>query len=251
MDDKDLLKKRLTELADRSYSKGQFTFTNFLGISELSDFYEIKRTLEHASPSVYGGCDNAERAVVRFGNPLEMGYEEDFPIEVLKVSPLAEKFSDDLGHRDFLGALMNLGIERNLIGDIMISGNSAYIFCINRIADFIIENLSSVKHTTVSVKRAEDKEWENTEAGELKEKVIQVASERCDAVISKVYNLSRSAAAEYFKQKKVFINGRLTENTSHELKPSDVVTVRGFGRFIVDEILGMSRKGKLNIRCKY
>ena len=77
--------------------------------------------------------------------------------------------------------------------------------------------------------------------------MIQVASERIDAVIAKVYNVSRSAAMEYFAQKKVFVNGRQTENTSLALKQDDVVTVRGYGRFKLAEIVGTSRKGKLNI----
>ena len=124
MEDTELIKKRLSELADRSYSKGQFTFTQFLNMAELSVYYEIGKTLNYAKPSVYGGYEGAERAVVRFGNPEELGYEEAFPIDLLEISPVAEKFADDLTHRDFLGALMNLGIERELLGDIIVTGKN-------------------------------------------------------------------------------------------------------------------------------
>ena len=158
-----------------------------------------------------------------------------------------DKFADDLTHRDFLGALMSLGIERSLLGDIIVTGKKAYIFCLERISDFIIENLVSVKHTSVSVRKAEVEDVRDIPKGFEKEKMIQVASERIDAVIAKVYNISRSAAMEYFAQKKVFVNGRQTENTSLALKQDDVVTVRGYGRFKLAEIVGTSRKGKLNI----
>lgn len=247
MEETELIKKRFAELADRSYTKGQFTFTQFLGMADLSLFYEEKRSLSYAGPFVYGGYDGAERAVVRFGDPETLGYEESFPIDTLAIVPLADKFADDLTHRDFLGALMSLGIERSLLGDIIATGKKAYIFCLSRISDFIIENLISVKHTSVSVRTAEADDIKDIPKSFEREKLVQVASERIDAVIAKVYNLSRSAAIEYFAQKKVFVNGRLTENTSLGLKQDDIVTVRGFGRFKLSELVGTSRKGKLNI----
>ncbi len=251
MDEKELIKKRFFELADRSYSKGQFTFTQFLGMADLSYFYEEKRKLDFAFTTVFGGYEGAERAMVRFGNPDTFGYEEDFPIDILAIVPLADKFADDLTHRDFLGALMSLGIERSLLGDIIVTGKKAYLFCMNRISDYIIENLISVKHTTVSVRKAEADDICEIPKGFDKEKIIQVASERIDAVIAKVYNLSRSIASEYFAKEKVFVNGRLTENTSLNLKQGDIVTVRGFGRFKLSEILGTSKKGKLSVQVRY
>ena len=143
---------------------------------------------------------------------------------------------------------MSLGIERSLLGDIIVTGKKAYLFCLTRISDFIIENLISVKHTSVSVRKADAEEIKEIPKGFDKEKLIQVPSERVDAVIAKFYNMSRSAASEYFAQKKVFVNGKQTENTSLPLKQDDVVTVRGFGRFKLSEVVGTSRKGKLNIK---
>jgi len=250
MEETEFLKKRFIELADRSYTKGQYTFTQFLGIAELSCFYEEKKALEYANPTVFGGYDGAERSVVRFGDPETMGYDELFPIDVLAIVPLMDKFADDLTHRDFLGALMSLGIERNLLGDIIVTGKKAYLFCVNRISEYILENLTSVKHTCVSVLRAGIEDIREIPKSFEKGKMIQAASERIDAVIAKVYNLSRGAAMEYFAQKKVFVNGRMTENTSFGLKQDDIVTVRGFGRFKFSGIVGTSRKGRLNILIK-
>ncbi|MCQ2495010.1 MAG: YlmH/Sll1252 family protein [Lachnospiraceae bacterium] len=247
MDDKELLKKRLTELAGKSYKCNCFTFTDFLGMSELAEFYEYEKELKFAHPEVYGGPEGFERGVVRFGNPEELGYEEPFPVAILICSPLQEKFADDLGHRDFLGALMNLGVERSVIGDIIVSGKKAYIFCLERIADYICENITSVKHTSVRIERAGEDELPKTQNDSSAEKRIQVQSERLDAVIAKVMNISRSSATEYFRQQKVFVNGRITENTSYMLKNDDAVTVRGFGRFKFAGIEGTSRKGRLNV----
>ena len=242
------LKKRLLELAERSYSQGQFTFTSFLGLSEVSIYHSMESKLRYASPTLFGGYEDAERGVVRFGNPETMGYDEDFPIDLLEIAPLALKFSDDLTHRDFLGALMSLGIERSLLGDIVQDGNKAYVFCLSRISEYIIENLISVKHTSVSVRKINVDEIGVLSRKEMSEKILQVVSLRCDAVISKVYNLSRNESTELFRRGKVFVNGCVVENTSYVLKEEDAVTVRGFGRFVYAQNIGLSRKEKVNIR---
>ena len=148
--------QRIKELAERSYNNGVFTFTDFLSAAELSDYYEKEREVSFAHPVLFGGCDIAERKMLRFGNPSDLGYGQAFPIVALSVEPLAAKFADDLNHRDFLGALMNLGIKREVLGDIFVKGNKACVFCKEDIADYIIENLVRIKHTSVKVSRTED-----------------------------------------------------------------------------------------------
>ena len=82
---------------------------------------------------------------------------------------------------------------------------------------------------------------------DLQEIKIQVSSVRIDGMIAKVYHFSRGESIEYFRQKKVFVNGRLCENNSHILKEGDVVTVRGCGKFIFAKSQGLSKKGKMNV----
>lgn len=244
MEADELLKKRITELAEKAYQNNMYTFSSFLGMSELSDYYAMERELSFIKGTVFGGYEGAERCMVRFGSEEMFGYLEDFPIVCLKVRPLMQKFADDLGHRDFLGALMNLGIERSTLGDIILKDNVGYLFCTETIAPFIIENLTKVKHTTVLCE--ETGEVPSFRAEDLSEVKIQIPSERIDSVVSKVYHFSRSESVEYFRQKKIFVNGRLCENNSYFLKPADVVTVRGSGKFIFQGVNGLSKKGKLN-----
>ena len=242
--EEELVKKRFRELADKAYSSNTYTFTGFLGLAEISYFYELERELCYVPVTAFGGSESCERVILRFGSEELFGYVEDFPITCLKIQPLMQKFADDLSHRDFLGALMNLGIERSVLGDIIIKDNEGYLFCTNAIAPYIVENLSRVKHTPVRCERAEDIPGKKEDLEKL---TFQVSSERIDAVSSKVYRLSRSESIEYFRQKKVFVNGRLCENNSYLLKENDMVTVRGFGKFIYTGSSGLSRKGKLNI----
>ncbi|MCR5278004.1 MAG: hypothetical protein K6E19_01055 [Lachnospiraceae bacterium] len=242
--------QRLKELADRSYNNGTFTFTDFCSMADLSAYYEKEKELRFAGPVLFGGCDIAERKMIRFGNPEELGYEQDFPITALIIRPAAAKFADDLNHRDFLGSLMNLGIKRELLGDIFVKEKAACVFCKDSIADYIIENLTRIKHTTVKVSVATEKDTAAITAPTLEEKVIQVASLRLDAVIARVYNLSRNDAVSLCASGLVFINGRECTENAKDLKPGDVISVRGHGKFEFADEIGASKKGKINCRVQ-
>ena len=100
---------RLRDLANKSYQQNIYTFSAFLGLSEISVYEQMKKEISFAHPMLFGGYGMAERQMVRFGSPQEFGYEEEFPITCIHVTPLLAKFADELSHRDFLGALMNLG----------------------------------------------------------------------------------------------------------------------------------------------
>ena len=244
METEELLKKRFRELAQKCYQNNQYTFTGFLSLSDLACFYEMERELSYVPYTVWGGSELCERVMLRFGSEEELGYVEDFPITCIQAKPLSPKFSDDLTHRDFLGALMNLGIERGTLGDIFLVENIAYIFCMENMAEFIMENLGKVKHTSVLCERA--KAVPALSDKDRQEVKIQISSERIDAVVSKVYRLSRSEALELFRQKKIFVNGRQCENNSQLVKSGDIISVRGYGKFEYSGMQNTSKKGKIN-----
>ena len=229
----ELLKKRLLELAEKSYRNNQYVFTNFLGMAEMNAFYEIVREISYIPYTAFGGAENCERLMLRFGSEELFGYEEPFPICCLEVKPLVEKFADSFSHRDFLGAVMNLGIEREVVGDIAIRGKRAYIFCTEKIAPYIVENLVQVKHTSVMCSILEN-------TPDVTYEVIIA-----DDVLGKLCNLSRSQSVLAFREKKIFVNGRQCENNSYQLKAGDVVTFRGFGKFIYEGVKYETKKGKV------
>lgn len=245
MEDTEFIKKRFVELADRCYRENRYTFTDFLGLGELASFYETERSLP-VPYTLYGGIDTAERVILRFGSEEMLGYEEAFPIALVEIKPLLSKFADELTHRDILGALMSLGIEREVLGDIYLKDNVAYAACLSTMVEYIARELTSVKHTSVTCRVLTA--FPEGLAGEAEELSLGVASERIDGIIAKAFNLSRNDVNELFRQKKIFLNGRLCENNSHMLKKDETVTVRGYGRLIFREITGMSRKGKLYAR---
>lgn len=241
-DERDIqqLKNRLIELADKAYSRNIYTYTPFLGLAEQQAYYGVEREVSYAGVSMEGGAPLCERKIIRFGDP---GYEEAFPIVRLEIRPKTPKFAENLTHRDFLGAVMNLGIERDVVGDIFLPDEkSALLFCHENIADYIVENLDRVRHTNVACKRAEGEIA--LESAEPERISVTVASPRADGVISKVYNLSREESRELFNNGRIFINGIQTQNLSCQLKEEDAVTVRGFGKFIYYGQTGVSKKGK-------
>lgn len=239
------LKNRLLELAERSYSHGIYTFTPFLGLSEQQVFYEVQRDVAYAGFGMEGGSPLCERKMVRFGSPDLLGYEEDYPIRCLMIEPMTPKFAEHLSHRDFLGAIMNLGIERGIVGDIFVQDKEAVVFCQESIADYLTESLEQVRHTHVKCTAVEASMHLREPVRE--EMSLSVSSPRIDTVIAKVYGIARSRSLELFSAGRVFVNGRLTENSSYALKKGDAVTARGFGRFVYVGEQGETRKGKMRI----
>lgn len=244
MNDDELLKKRFAELAKKSYEGGYYLFTDFLGLGEQALFNEAKKDFKEVKYTAFGGASGAERVMIRFGDPDEFGYEEDFPIACIKIEPRQEKFADKLTHRDFLGALLNLGIDRSRLGDIPIIDNVGYLFLKEDMLDFILTSLTRVKRTDVKLSRID-----TLPEGDLyrtEPRRIQLQSERIDAVVAKVFSISREDALAYFKRGLVFVDGRLTESPSYTPKNGEIISVRGLGRLIYRGFSSTSKKGKLN-----
>ena len=243
--DTELIKKRFVELARKSYGADIFTFTDFLGLAEQSAFGEIKKELGGVKYEAFGGAEGAERVVIRFGSEEELGYSLPYPISVIRVEPVSPKFADKLTHRDFLGAILNLGIERDTLGDIVIIDNVGYIFALDSIAEYIADSISRIKRTDVSAKIVT--ELPEGELYRTERRQVQASGERLDAIVAKVFSLSREDAQTLFKRGLVFADGRQVNSTSYIPKEKEKISVRGHGRFIYVGTQSLSRKGKLNI----
>ena len=202
----------------------------------------MKQDLSYAQPSLVGGHEHFTRAVVMFGSKELFGYEGEIPLVCARISPVFDKFAEELSHRDYLGALMNLGIERHLIGDILIDGKYAYIFCIDHIFEMIKEQLDQVRHTRVFV---EEVSWE--EIGyvqKYKRKEGFVASMRLDVLVSQAFSLSRNISERLLKSQKVFYNGKMCISGGQKIKQGDIISVRGYGKFLVENLGKTSKKGR-------
>lgn len=248
MDNEAALMKRFKELADRSYRENIYTYTSFLTVAEQETFHKMARELQFIPSELFGGNSSCERQMVGFGSEALFGYPGTFPICLICVKPLIDKFSDDFSHRDFLGALLNLGIERHTLGDIVVKPKRGYIYCTETIAPFIIDHLGQVKHTHVSCEIVDNNIEDVTPV--LEQQKLIVASPRLDAVAAALTKRSRGQILDLFRTKKIFLNGVCEENNSRMLKTGDVLSIRGFGKCIYDGVLSETKKGRQMISIR-
>ena len=161
----------------------------------------------------------------------------------LKVLPLNEKFSDILTHRDYLGALINLGVERDRIGDIYTDGTRAFVFCSPALAQFFVKELKKVKNTFVSCEAVDPSECDIEP--QFEQLHVNVASERIDAVISGVFHVSRNIAKQLIDSEFVTIDGKTVKKSGTDIPVGAKVGVRRHGKFIYQGIENTSKKGRL------
>lgn len=237
-----LLRKRIQELAETCFKRDIPTNTDFLNLSEQTIFQNVSGILPSVRYILSGGFESSERKVVCF----LPSYEEELmipPFDCLKISPVNRKFAEELTHRDYLGAIMNLGIERSMLGDIVLKDGNAYVFVLKKMSRYLEENLTTIRHTTVTSEMIE-------EAGEIlrpefEEITGTVSSVRLDSIVALCGRLSRTKAAAYIEAEKVYINGQITTNVSRSLKDGEVISVRGIGKFKFDSAGGQTKKGRI------
>ncbi len=243
MDETALVQRKILNAANRAYEQNIYTYTSFLGLGELAVYAAMEKSLSFMPHESFGGSPACERQIIRFGSAELFGYEAGYPIRLIFIQPLSCKFSETLTHRDYLGALVNTGIDRGLLGDILVRSTGAYVFCMEHIADFLAGSLDNVKHTRVKCTCCD------TLPDSIKPVLLPVdviaASPRLDAVVASLTRQSRSSVLELFSQKKIYVNGRCAENNSSQLKPNDVLVIRGNGKYIFSGCGSQTRKGRI------
>lgn len=239
--DEHFLESRLLELAQKCYHKNIYTYSDFLNLNEQNIFNTILSKLPPISYKLVGGNIYAERKIIVF-IPDETYYSYELPISIVKIEPLNLKFGEILSHRDYLGAILNLGIDRSKIGDILICEKIAYLYVLDSMVDFVIENLVRIKHTSVMCSLHPMEDIEITP--EFSEITGSVNNIRLDAVISLAFGESRSSIVNYIQDAKVFVNGKLITSNGYTLKEDDIISVRGLGRFIYKEHINITKKGR-------
>ena len=246
METNDVTLRHLLDLCRKSEKTGTWQYSGFLSPAEQDDLL----TSREAAGFPYfldGGYENAERKILAAGNEEEAG-PPDLPVRVIAVRPKSDKYAEDLTHRDYLGAILGLGIERSLVGDIIVRDRRAWFFCLASAADMLASSLTQVRRTAVAA------EITTADVPELQPRYapvrLNVASERLDAVISAFAGISRGQADKLFAAGKVFVNGLMTEDRSTRLKEGDVLSVRGTGKAVYDGIEYETKKKRYQVRLR-
>jgi RNA-binding protein YlmH len=243
MNENDILIARMNDLASRAVKTG-LAASKFLMPAEAQSVVEHFSHKKDVTLTVDGGFEGAERTRAIFTNPEWGGYKRADLFTALKV---LHRPQDTLGHRDVLGALMALGIERETIGDIIIDEVVAAFVCLPELCEYIKENFTKAGRVGLEVLAINLDELLVREE-ELSIKTDTVASCRLDAVLSAAFGMSRTKAAELIEAGRVSLNHQVCLRTDKEVAEDSLLSVRGLGRAKLLEVGGLSRKGRSFIK---
>lgn len=237
--------RRFSELSERAQQIGKVVCSDFLNLHEQS----LLKALPNSAPvTLFGGFDGAERQVACFGAESAEEAQAAAALALIQIAPANPKFADRLSHRDFLGSLLNLGLRREMLGDILVHENSAYVFCLARTARFLTENLRRVRHTTVRTALTDALPAGAVPTLEARDAVV--ASNRLDALVAAVFHLSRADAQKLIAAERVFADSAAVLRPDYAPAPGQLISVRGHGRFRYDGILRETKKGKLRAQVQ-
>lgn len=245
--EEELLRKRLMELSKIAYHRNFITYTDFLNLNELNILHTLPKDALYTPYRTFGGYASSERQIAAFlPDALCLRSEEEdlaYPMGIIHIVPRSQKFSEQLSHRDYLGALLSLGIDRSKIGDIIVEEQGAFVFVSDKLLSYLCEELTQIRRTRVTVCEESFSRFSYTPKYE--KRTGTVASVRLDTLLSLAFSSSRSRLSPLIESGKVFVNGKLITSNGYNLKEDDVISVRGYGKFIYREVLSQTKKGRL------
>lgn len=239
---RELLLAKLRDCAKASQRRP--SFLGFLDESEAAFCRDFLRR-EPVAHLMWGGYEDAERVMAGFFPDYMEPVGEEFPLEALTFT---YRSSDRLGHRDFLGAFMRLGIERSVIGDILVGEGRTVAFVRREMAQYFLDNLRKIGR--VGVKADFGFEVPLPVIREYQAISGVVASARLDCMAALLCRTSREKAAKLIRLGLVAINHQEALEPDQRLEKNDVVSIRGHGKFIIDSFGPLTSKGRLTVNCR-
>lgn len=255
--------RRFQDLCRMAYQRGIPFYSDFISLTERDFVYQA---VAECYPSLatqgyplafYGGYQDAERTIVCFmpETDLPEPATTSYPICCIRVEPVNRRFCEDLTHRDYLGTIMGLGLERDQIGDIVVRQEGdhsakttiAYVFCKKNKAELLLD-LNRIRHTTVLAREvdAQSMHW----TPEYKEIAGSVSSLRMDAILSIAIRISRTQGLQLIREGNVYLNGRCCTENAKLLQDGDILAIRGYGKYLFCYTGGVSKKGRYQIIVK-
>ena len=235
-------------------NKAESTLKNH--VSRCTDFYDpyqialcessIKR-VDGIRYMISGGRDHAERKIIVIYPDYVHQDELELPIEALR---LTGKFTQgDLSHRDFLGGLLGLGLKREKIGDIFVGNGEAVVIAFHELCQFIHLNLDKIGRYGIQVEKIK---FDEIKPPEERYKLINttVASLRLDAIVGSGFEESRSSISKLIHHDRVKVNWKPVNNPAYTIEEGDIISFKGKGRIIIEEVAGLTKKDRYRIRIK-
>lgn len=241
---------KLLDKAEFAVKTHKLAHSDFLDPHQVQLAEKLLHSVCDCEYSFSGGFAMAERAVVLFRHEFASDEKWDqYQDEILKSIEIRPLCRNSLSHRDYLGALMSLGIRREVTGDILVREESCSIIVLSEIADYIAGNLSKVGNIGVDVTISGIMGLSTPEpkGSEIK---TTLAALRLDSLCAHSFGLSRSKAAEFIKAGKVQLNWETSLSTDKSVREGDTVSLRGKGRAVLDKVGGKTKKDRIAISIK-
>lgn len=237
--------ERIVELAERVKVKHDPILTDFLDPRQVEIVKSIVNSYMELAVFFDGGYESAERVRALIVpdyivyNPDEMG------LSFLNIT--GDNRFESLTHKDYMGALLNIGLKREKFGDILLAEKSAQYVVGKEIADFVRLELKKIKNTKVVLEEIERSKLV-TPIQNYQIVNLTVASQRVDIIIGHVYNQSRANVSQLVKANRLKVNWKPIDKPDYQIKTGDVISLKGFGRFKILEEEGNTKKGKLKLK---
>ena len=248
----ELLVSKLLDKIEFVEKRNSVEHTDFLDMRQRQLLEKVLAEIKYKNYIGYGGYDAAERTVIIiYPDKLEKVFQNNqfdynTVFGVIQIN-LPNELKKMYTHRDYLGAVIKIGMKREKVGDIIVSIDGAQIIVLKEAEKYILEGLKQLKRFSKSEWNCIKLEEIAVEQQETKIINIIIPSMRIDSIVSEAIRTSRAKATEIIKEERVFINHELVAKGSKEVKIEDLITVRGKGRFKIREIIGNTKKGNLVI----
>lgn len=237
---------KLVDLAESVARNRKFKVSGFL------DPYgcEIAETIAANYPGLQvvfeGGYQGAERQRAAFVHEDFFG-KPSFDIAALRANWNPQYYH--ISHRDVLGALLGTGIDRGIVGDILLKSDHAKLIVDAKMLEYVRQNFRAIASATIDLEESTLGDIEPREE-RCKEIRATVASLRVDSVAAAGFGSSRSKMADDIAADKVKVNWQSIRSASHTVKEGDLISMRGRGRVEVAEVGGLTKKGRTGILLK-
>ena len=249
-DDDKIIISKIQDKQKFCQTKNKITYSDFLNQKEKM---LIRKSLKLENFFFYGGNNNSDREVLFF-YPEKLNEEiaqksVNSIIGAIRIS-LPNELRGKYEHRNYLSALIKIGITREKIGDILVSEDGADIVIFKVNSQFIQMSLNQLtrfkksKIEVIEIDKLREKE------DKFENKSIIVSSMRIDNIVSELTNCSRNKAEELIENERVLINYEIINKNSKIVINGDIVTVRGKGKFIINEVIRKTKNGKLVVEVK-
>lgn len=238
--DEVLLRSRVEDVVRLSEKRHYAAFLGFLDEAEQAQAEQVLHKLCIRNYRFYGGYDDAERRMLGVFPDGDETDDFTYPMHAVAFRYRSEKM---LSHRDVLGTLMSIGLRRDAIGDILCTTSLAVAFLREEICSYVCDQVTKIGGTSVQIE--DDYCGELPIAHSFSEIRDTIASPRLDAVLSALIRCSREQAAQTIRTDAVSVDHTVIRSVSHTVDIGQKVSVRGYGKFIIDEIGPETKKGRL------